>query len=223
MGNITRLVNSTNGVVASYKYDAYGRTISSSGSVVNNFRFSSKLWIYDGTPGFYYFGYRFYEPSLQRWLNRDPLEEQDAPNLYVMVYNNPVNYYDVDGLQASAPPSQPRTPKPKLPTKAPPTPRIPFPKVSLPKPVEKPTIKIGPVGTAIVCGSLIAEAIDVASTIIWPDPDPDPLPVPEKSFKEAKKDCIKECTDETLPTGTLDGAPFFRCMRACMKRAGYNY
>jgi RHS repeat-associated protein len=100
LGNITRLINSTNGVVASYKYDAYGRTISSSGTLssANVYRFSSKMWIYDGTPGYYYFGYRFYEPSLQRWLNRDPLMETGGLNLYGFVGNDPINQMDPSGL-----------------------------------------------------------------------------------------------------------------------------
>ena len=32
----------------------------------------------DFKSGLVYFGYRFYEPHLGRWLNRDPLQEQGA-------------------------------------------------------------------------------------------------------------------------------------------------
>ncbi|TKG44812.1 RHS repeat-associated core domain-containing protein, partial [Vibrio tasmaniensis] len=35
----------------------------------------------DFTSGIVYFGYRFYIPSLGRWLNRDPLQEQGGINL----------------------------------------------------------------------------------------------------------------------------------------------
>jgi RHS repeat-associated protein len=41
---------------------------------------------------------RFYEPSFQRWLNRDPIGEAGGIILYQFVGNNPVNFIDPDGL-----------------------------------------------------------------------------------------------------------------------------
>jgi hypothetical protein len=43
-----------------------------------------------------YYGYRFYNPSLGRWLSRDPLGERGGINLYGFVGNNPV--LNMDGL-----------------------------------------------------------------------------------------------------------------------------
>jgi uncharacterized protein RhaS with RHS repeats len=43
----------------------------------------------------------FYDPSLGRWLNRDPLEEEDGANLYQFVHNAPVSSMDQDGRQSS--------------------------------------------------------------------------------------------------------------------------
>ena len=40
----------------------------------------------------------FYDPSLGRWLNRDPIEEEGGINLFVLVHNDPVNWVDSDGL-----------------------------------------------------------------------------------------------------------------------------
>jgi RHS repeat-associated protein len=56
-------------------YDPYGNLLSQSGplSAANLYRFSSKEQHLNS--GMYYYGYRFYEPSLQRWMNRDPLGE----------------------------------------------------------------------------------------------------------------------------------------------------
>ncbi len=34
---------------------------------------------------------------VDRWISRDPLEEDDGPNLYAYVQNDPVNYWDPDG------------------------------------------------------------------------------------------------------------------------------
>jgi len=74
-GNITYMVDASQGMAASYRYDPYGNTISSSGGLAaaNAYRFSSKE--NQGNSGLYYYGYRFYDPNLQRWLNRDPIAE----------------------------------------------------------------------------------------------------------------------------------------------------
>ena len=74
-GNITCLINASQSVVASYRYDPYGNTLSQSGTlaVANVYRFSSKEVHTNSL--MYYFGYRFYDPGLQRWPNRDPLAD----------------------------------------------------------------------------------------------------------------------------------------------------
>ena len=97
-GNITYLVNSSQTLAARYRYDPYGNTISSSGTLAsgNVYRFSSKE-VHTLT-GLYYYGYRFYEPNLQRWLNQDPIAERYDANLYRFVYNSPLDYIDPDGL-----------------------------------------------------------------------------------------------------------------------------
>src|SRR2546423_7500952 len=48
----------------------------------------------------YYYLYRFYDPNLQRWINRDPLEENGALNLYVFELNDSVNRIDPYGLDS---------------------------------------------------------------------------------------------------------------------------
>jgi RHS repeat-associated protein len=49
--------------------------------------------------GFGYYGYRFYDPNLQRWLNRDPLGEHGGINLFGFVGNSPIDSYDAFGKQ----------------------------------------------------------------------------------------------------------------------------
>ncbi|HEY9171725.1 MAG TPA: RHS repeat-associated core domain-containing protein, partial [Verrucomicrobiae bacterium] len=97
-GNVTYLVDSSQGLAASYRYDAYGNTLAASGSLAtaNGYRFSSKE-IHVLT-GLYYYGYRWYAPDLQRWVNQDPIGELGGINLYAMVANNPVSRYDANGL-----------------------------------------------------------------------------------------------------------------------------
>jgi len=65
-------------------------------SEVNRYRFSSKE--IDPVSGLYSFGYRFYAAEFQRWLNRDPIEENGGINLFGYVGNNPINLIDPFGL-----------------------------------------------------------------------------------------------------------------------------
>ena len=48
--------------------------------------------------GLYYYGYRYYAPWLQRWINPDPMGTFDGLNLYCMVRNNPGTRQDANGL-----------------------------------------------------------------------------------------------------------------------------
>ena len=50
----------------------------------------------DGT-GLYYYGHRYYAPWLCRWVSADPAGEVDGLNLFRMVRNNPVTYFDNTG------------------------------------------------------------------------------------------------------------------------------
>ena len=100
-GNVTYLVNSSQGLAASYKYDPYGNLITQSGGLAsaNVYRFSSKMFYDMGNgPRLYYYGYRFYDLYMQRWLSRDPLDEAGGINLYRFVENNPTAQIDPDGL-----------------------------------------------------------------------------------------------------------------------------
>ncbi|MDM3869428.1 RHS repeat-associated core domain-containing protein [Proteus faecis] len=47
--------------------------------------------------GLYYYGYRYYQPWVGRWLSADPAGTIDGLNLYRMVRNNPVTLHDPDG------------------------------------------------------------------------------------------------------------------------------
>jgi RHS repeat-associated protein len=101
-GNVTALMNSAGVLQASYKYNPYGGLISSSGTLAgaNTMRFSSKPAIFSATGalGFYYYGYRFYDPGIQRWLNRDPLGERGGLLIFRFLDNDPLRKLDAFGL-----------------------------------------------------------------------------------------------------------------------------
>jgi len=112
VGNVSALVNSNGVLVGRYWYDPFGNTIALAGAAAeaNLYRFSSKEW--HEKSGLVYYLYRYYAPSLQRWINRDPSGEPgfevlrsgqgdplgDGPNLYAYVLNSPVNRTDALGL-----------------------------------------------------------------------------------------------------------------------------
>jgi len=93
-GNVTALFNSRNEAVARYLYDPYGNLLAKSGPMAdfNRYRFSSKE--IHAPSGLYYYGFRYYEPNLQRWLNQDPIGERGGINLYRFVRNDPANRID---------------------------------------------------------------------------------------------------------------------------------
>jgi RHS repeat-associated protein len=147
-GNVTMLLNPSQAIVGKYLYDAFGNTLSLSGSMANAnlYRFSSKEW--HPNSGLAYYLYRYYDPNLQRWANRDPLgdsvallnlysrvaqlspsfaskthgplpwEFRGGPNLYEMVHNSPVDMVDTDGRGAF--PHYPPGPSPLPPDQRPP-------------------------------------------------------------------------------------------------------
>jgi RHS repeat-associated protein len=100
-GNITALINGLQFIVAKYEYDPFGAILSSCGPLAdaNLYRFSSKE--YHVNSGLIYCLYRFYDPNLQRWNNRDPIAEIGGVNLYAYCGNDSVDWTDPLGLDPS--------------------------------------------------------------------------------------------------------------------------
>ena len=97
IGNITRYLDANGNTVAQYTYDAFGNTIFKSGPLADFFRHRFSTKYYDVETGLYYYGYRFYHPTLMRWLNRDPMEEDGGVNLYVFCANSGMRNLDLLG------------------------------------------------------------------------------------------------------------------------------
>jgi len=96
-GNITEYLDITGTSIASATYDAFGDFASTTGNITKfNFWYSTKYL--DHETGLYYYGYRFYSPTLRRFFNRDPIEEDGGLNLYNFCVNDPINKWDYLGL-----------------------------------------------------------------------------------------------------------------------------
>jgi RHS repeat-associated protein len=98
-GNVAALVDAgTGAITARYEYGPFGEPIRATGTMAKKhpLRFSTKYT--DNESGFLYYGYRYYNPSTGRWLNRDPIEEFGGRALYAFVGNNPISFLDALGL-----------------------------------------------------------------------------------------------------------------------------
>lgn len=94
-GNIVALIAEDGTVAESYDLNAFGQETNHSSHTVNNpWRFCSKRH----EDGLVFFGLRFYDPSIGRWLTPDPAGYAEGPNLYVYVLNSPINRLDLFGL-----------------------------------------------------------------------------------------------------------------------------
>lgn len=93
-GNVVGYWDSDGEVVASYVYDAFGRTLSQSGPLADSFAFRYSTKYFDEETGCYHYGHRYYSPRFMRWLTRDPLGEDGGVNLYAFCGNDPLSYCD---------------------------------------------------------------------------------------------------------------------------------
>ncbi len=100
-GNVVDLTDAYGNSAAHYEYDPFGNVVAQSGSLQQNYQWSSKET--DANTGLVYYGYRFYNPTLGRWSNRDPLEERGGLNLYSLATNHPVRAIDPFGLDEDDP------------------------------------------------------------------------------------------------------------------------
>ena len=117
------IISSAGTVEERFSYDAFGpvRFLDASFSPLSG-NASAYAWTFlfhaefrDDESGLYNYGFRFYNPSLGRWLSRDPIEEEGGLNLYLMAGNDGVNFVDLLGMKAPGKgcPAPNKTKKPK--------------------------------------------------------------------------------------------------------------
>jgi len=227
LGSIWEVVGSNGSTIESrVRYSPWGEMTNVSGSGAKaDFAFTGH---YSDVPNNLALAqYRGYAASRGRWLSLDPAGFVDGANLYRYVRNSPPNFFDPNGLLPSQggvpglagggatvgpvsplvlailafasavavmPPPQPISLKPTSATK-PPSP------VSSASPAPSP----GP-----------------APSAPQPSPGTGSGTPPNKRTPECEKiydGCIVDCT-ACLPTGTKNGAPFYRCVNKCMYDAG---
>lgn len=110
-GNLSLLVNSISGSPSAvFEYSPYGKTVRASGPAVKvtPFRYQSKWWLDYGPMNgshweidHYDYGFRIYSAQMGRFISRDPIGEAGGMNLYAAFGNDPVNRFDILGLNDS--------------------------------------------------------------------------------------------------------------------------
>jgi len=99
LGSCTLELDATGQVISHERYHPFGTSAWFAGR--GEVEASYKIRRYSGkerdATGLYYYGFRYYVTGWQRWLNPDPQGNVNGLNLYCMVRNNPLTYFDVDG------------------------------------------------------------------------------------------------------------------------------
>ncbi len=98
LGSITSLTDASGSLAASYTYDSFGKPVTSSGTLINPFRYTGREL--DAETGLYYYRARYYDPSAGRFISEDPLSlGGEDTNFYRYVDNDPANWFDPFGLK----------------------------------------------------------------------------------------------------------------------------
>ena len=95
LGSVTTLSNTAGAVAANYTYDSFGNLVASSGSIVNNFRYTGREW--DPETSLYYYRARYYDPQAGRFVSEDPIRFLSGINGYRYTYNRPTQFKDWSG------------------------------------------------------------------------------------------------------------------------------
>lgn len=109
LGSVAEVTNAAGSIVERYDYDPYGKaTIFDSSNVVltasavgNRYMFTGREL--DAETGNYHYRARIYNPTIGRFLQRDPIGYADSMNLFQYTGNNPTNYIDPHGLVFETP------------------------------------------------------------------------------------------------------------------------
>lgn len=100
LGSPVKIIDKQSNIVKDETFKAFGEQLTSSGTFTNTHRFTGKEY---EASGIYYFGARYYDPTLGRFLTPDPLgkfakNDPRTINPFVYCSNNPLKYIDPDGL-----------------------------------------------------------------------------------------------------------------------------
>ena len=104
-GDVVAIINGNGDFVVEYYYDAWGRLLSTTGTLATTLGVNNPLryrsYIYDRETGLYYLQSRYYNPAIGRFINADGYIATGHGfagfNMFAYCSNNPVMLYDPSG------------------------------------------------------------------------------------------------------------------------------
>ena len=94
LGSVTKTTGTSGTLTKSITYDSFGVL---SDPTISGYTYTGREW--DAEAGLYYYRARYYDPTVGRFIERDPISFAGGDvNLYGYVQNNPINWIDPLGL-----------------------------------------------------------------------------------------------------------------------------
>ena len=93
LGSSSVMTDSSGNTSGEFHYYPYGESFSETNAPLTQYRYTGQER--DGETSLYYYGARYYDPGLARFISVDPVEHPSGPYSYVA--NNPLRFIDPSG------------------------------------------------------------------------------------------------------------------------------
>lgn len=106
LGSVAGETDDVGHLVTREEYAPYGTTVGRDEAAEEVSKLIQRTLRYSGkeqdATGLYYYGWRYYQPGLGRWLSVDPGDLVDGINLFRFTRNNPITLHDPNGMNPGA-------------------------------------------------------------------------------------------------------------------------